>query len=61
LKTGNYSKSANAVDKTHREFQTTVWATADKLRGNLNATEYEHVSLSLPSLTVVRRSAELPE
>ena len=28
-------------------FEATLWATADKLRGNLDAAEYKHVVLGL--------------
>jgi len=33
--------------KSASGFETTLWATADKLRGNMDASEYKHVALGL--------------
>lgn len=33
--------------KTARDFETPLWAAADKLRGNMDAAEYKHVALGL--------------
>ena len=43
----NTSKQRKATSNGNRAlgFEATLWATADKLRGNLDATEYEHVVL----------------
>ena len=38
--------SAQAPAKTNG-FETTLWAAADKLRGNMDAAEYKHVALGL--------------
>jgi type I restriction enzyme M protein len=38
--------SAQASAKTNG-FETTLWAAADKLRGNMDAAEYKHVALGL--------------
>jgi type I restriction enzyme M protein len=47
----NTAKPANHKDKTNKGaalgFEATLWATADKLRGNLDAAEYKHVVLGL--------------
>jgi hypothetical protein len=41
-KTQKQSSSGSALG-----FEATLWATADKLRGNLDAAEYKHVVLGL--------------
>jgi type I restriction enzyme M protein len=38
---------ANAPAKPALAFETTLWAAADKLRGNMDAAEYKHVALGL--------------
>ncbi len=40
------TNSAQAPTKTNG-FETTLWAAADKLRGNMDAAEYKHVALGL--------------
>src|SRR5437763_14759056 len=37
----------NGNGSRHLGFEQTLWATADKLRGNLDAAEYKHVVLGL--------------
>jgi len=43
--TGNTKSSGNSGGALG--FEATLWATADKLRGNLDAAEYKHVVLGL--------------
>ena len=43
--TGNTKSTGNAGGALG--FEATLWATADKLRGNLDAAEYKHVVLGL--------------
>jgi len=40
-----YNKNANSASTLG--FEATLWATADKLRGNLEAAEYKNVVLGL--------------
>ena len=39
--------SAEPAAKPASAFEATLWATADKLRGNMDASEYKHVALGL--------------
>jgi type I restriction enzyme M protein len=39
-------------------FEATLWATADKLRGNLDAAEYKHVVLGLIFLKYISDAFE---
>jgi type I restriction enzyme M protein len=39
-------------------FEATLWATADKLRGNMDASEYKHVALGLIFLKYIDLSPE---
>src|SRR6266436_2702709 len=41
------SKPASRSSGSALGFEATLWATADKLRGNLDAAEYKHVVLGL--------------
>ena len=41
------NKSSKENGPGHLGFEATLWATADKLRGNLDAAEYKHVVLGL--------------
>jgi len=41
------SKPASNSSGSALGFEATLWATADKLRGNLDAAEYKHVVLGL--------------
>jgi len=44
------TKSQNQkTNGSHLGFEATLWATTDKLRGNLDAAEYKHVILGLMS------------
>jgi len=43
-RTGSTGKNGNG---STLGFEATLWATADKLRGNLDAAEYKHVVLGL--------------
>lgn len=46
METGHKSKPKNSNGGRppgHLGFEATLWATADKLRGNLAAAEYKHV------------------
>src|SRR2546428_13880528 len=43
---------------THLGFEATLWATADKLRGNLDAAEYKHVLLGLIFLKYISDAFE---
>src|SRR5437867_11714494 len=43
---------------SHLGFEATLWATADKLRGNLDAAEYKHVVLGLIFLKYVSDAFE---
>ena len=44
--------------QTHLGFEATLWATADKLRGNLDAAEYKHVVLGLIFLKYISDAFE---
>ena len=52
--TGNTKSSGNAGGALG--FEATLWATADKLRGNLDAAEYKHVVLGLIFLKYISDS-----
>ena len=59
----NFSTKANNLkDKksnaSHLGFEATLWATADKLRGNLDAAEYKHVVLGLIFLKYISDAFE---
>ncbi|MDR6954737.1 type I restriction enzyme M protein [Ancylobacter sp. 3268] len=41
------TKTEAKPSKAANGFETTLWATADKLRGNMDASEYKHVALGL--------------
>ena len=41
------SSKSTKSDASHLGFEATLWATADKLRGNLDAAEYKHVVLGV--------------
>jgi hypothetical protein len=41
------SKGSGREAAPKLEFETTLWAAADKLRGNMDAAEYKHVALGL--------------
>src|SRR3979490_3292915 len=45
LKQGEKNSSKEA--KPGSDFRATLWAAADKLRGNMDAAEYKHVALGL--------------
>ncbi|WP_297004154.1 type I restriction-modification system subunit M N-terminal domain-containing protein [Thalassolituus sp. UBA6592] len=40
-------KKESAKNKKEKSFEQTLWATADKLRGSVESSEYKHVVLSL--------------
>ena len=40
-------KKTEGQPKSTSGFETTLWAAADKLRGNMDASEYKHVALGL--------------
>src|SRR5687767_4358059 len=46
-KSQNQQSNGNGPLQGHLGFEATLWATADKLRGNLDAAEYKHVVLGL--------------
>jgi type I restriction enzyme M protein len=46
-KTGTKKNNDTRPAKSASGFETTLWATADKLRGNMDASEYKHVALGL--------------
>ena len=50
-KPGNSNSNNSALG-----FEATLWATADKLRGNLDAAEYKHVVLGLIFLKYIMES-----
>jgi type I restriction enzyme M protein len=64
VKTGNDSKRKNSTTgqrarpEGHLGFEATLWATADKLRGNLDAAEYKHVVLGLIFLKYISDAFE---
>ena len=39
------AKKAKAEDTTRQSLESKLWATADKLRGHLDAADYKHVVL----------------
>jgi type I restriction enzyme M protein len=51
------SKGGNG-NGTALGFEATLWATADKLRGNLDAAEYKHVVLGLIFLKYISDAFE---
>jgi type I restriction enzyme M protein len=44
---GRNSRKENSNDTASGDFRPTLWASADKLRGNMDAAEYKHVALGL--------------
>jgi type I restriction enzyme M protein len=46
-KSRNSIKEDSNGTKTNGDFRATLWASADKLRGNMDAAEYKHVALGL--------------
>jgi type I restriction enzyme M protein len=52
------SKNANGNAQPHLGFEATLWATADKLRGNLDAAEYKNVVLGLIFLKYISDAFE---
>src|SRR5882762_9236880 len=52
-KSGNSNSNGSALG-----FEATLWATADKLRGNLDAAEYKHVVLGLIFLKYISDAFE---
>jgi type I restriction enzyme M protein len=46
-KSRNLSKEDPNETKPSGDFRATLWASADKLRGNMDAAEYKHVALGL--------------
>ena len=46
--------------KPASSFETTLWASADKLRGNMDAAEYQHVALGLIFLKYISDRFEEP-
>jgi type I restriction enzyme M protein len=56
-KNNTASKSANDKE-AKREFEAALWATADKLRGTLDAAEYKHVVLGLIFLKYISDAFE---
>src|SRR5271157_5363901 len=46
-KPGSKNLAANPTAKPAIAFEATLWAAADKLRGNMDAAEYKHVALGL--------------
>ena len=61
------SKPASRSNGSALGFEATLWATADKLRGNLDAVEYKHVVMALIFLKYIsdafgdRQAALLPK
>ena len=53
-------KQDNTINSgsSHLGFEATLWATADKLRGNLDAAEYKHVVLGLIFLKYISDAFE---
>jgi type I restriction enzyme M protein len=41
------AKNSSKEAKSGSDFRATLWAAADKLRGNMDAAEYKHVALGL--------------
>jgi type I restriction enzyme M protein len=52
------SKKPDSTNASHLGFEATLWATADKLRGNLDAAEYKHVVLGLIFLKYISDAFE---
>src|SRR5260370_20383711 len=48
----------NSNSNSNRDFEATLWAAADKLRGTLDAAEYKHVVLGLIFLKYISDSFE---
>src|SRR6266508_265937 len=55
---GQKPNGTTARPEGHLGFETTLWATADKLRGNLDAAEYKHVVLGLIFLKYISDAFE---
>src|SRR5215207_6919773 len=51
-------KKSNGNGNSHLGFEATLWATADKLRNNLDAAEYKHVVLGLIFLKYISDAFE---
>jgi type I restriction enzyme M protein len=49
---------SNGISHGHLGFEATLWATADKLRGNLDAADYKHVVLGLIFLKYISDAFE---
>ena len=47
IRSESRSDKSRATQKTTINFETTLWAAADKLRGNMDAADYKHVALGL--------------
>jgi type I restriction-modification system DNA methylase subunit len=54
----NKQNDKNGNGQGHLGFEATLWATADKLRGNLDAAEYKHVVLGLIFLKYISDAFE---
>src|SRR5687767_15933332 len=57
-KSQNQQSNGNGPLQGHLGFEATLWATADKLRGNLDAAEYKHVVLGLIFLKYISDAFE---
>jgi len=55
---GKNPKKNKSTNGPHLGFEATLWATADKLRGNLDAAEYKHVVLGLIFLKYISDAFE---
>jgi type I restriction-modification system DNA methylase subunit len=51
-------KANNKSSWANREFETTLWAAVDKLRGYMDAAEYKHVVIGLIFLKYISNSFE---
>lgn len=49
---------AKQTEKTNADFETTLWQTADKLRKNIDASEYKHIVLGLIFLKYISDAFE---
>lgn len=49
---------AKQAEKTNADFETTLWQTADKLRKNIDASEYKHIVLGLIFLKYISDAFE---
>src|SRR5256885_12736726 len=58
VKNKQKTKQNGARPEGHLGFEATLWATADKLRGNLDAAEYKHVVLGLIFLKYISDAFE---